>query len=145
MDTVQWKTSNPAVATISRGDGSGVGEISAIASGTATITASVSGVVPVQYNVTVYPEGTDLGVLPPAIYLTTGQNVGQFTHLNAKKRSRLLLYVFPLRITQGSRGYQIIQRLLKSYRTGILQRSLQRQMVKLRLLSRILSPRIRLL
>jgi len=96
MDTVQWKTSNPAVATISRGDGSGVGEISAIASGTATITASVSGVVPVQFNVTVYPEGTDLGVLPPAIYFTTGQNVVQFTDLNANKTVSVTPVCLPL-------------------------------------------------
>jgi len=84
LATVQWTTNNPSVATISMGE-TGIGIISAIASGKAAITATIPGCTPVKFTVTVYPEGTDLGVLPPAIYFTTGQNVVQFTTLNANK------------------------------------------------------------
>lgn len=83
--TIQWQTNNPSVATIAVGDKFTVGTVTAVSSGTAIITATLPGGNSVRFNITVYPVGTDLSVLPPSIFFTTGQNVVQFTSINSDK------------------------------------------------------------
>lgn len=85
VGTIQWQTNNASVATVSTGEDKSVGIVAGISSGTAIISATLPGNNPVRFTVTVYPAGTNLNVLPPAIYFTTGQNVVQFTDLNVDK------------------------------------------------------------
>jgi hypothetical protein len=82
---IQWSSSNPSVATVAANDKYTVATVTGISSGTAIISASLAGLQTVRFTVTVYPVGTDLGVLPPSIFFTTGQNVVQFTALNTDK------------------------------------------------------------
>lgn len=82
---ITWSSSNNSVATVIVGENNTIGIIKGISSGTATITAQFPSVLPVNFNVTVYPSGTDLGVLPPSVYFTTDQNVVQFSSINSDK------------------------------------------------------------
>lgn len=83
--TIKWESLNPLIATITTGDNKTIGRINGISSGKTTILAQLPGLSPIRLSVTVYPEGTSLEVLPPSIYLTTSQNVVQFTTLNSDK------------------------------------------------------------
>jgi hypothetical protein len=100
--TIQWQTDNPSVATVLAGQSNSIGTVTAIASGTATISATLpGGTPPVRFTITVYPVGTSLSVLPPAIYFTTGQNVVQFTALNADKTVSVTPVNLPLEEYSG--------------------------------------------
>ncbi len=85
QENIQWSSSNSSVATVTASDKFTVATVTGVSSGTAIITASLSGLQTVRFTITVYPAGTDLGVLPPSIFFTTGQNVVQFTTLNTDK------------------------------------------------------------
>jgi hypothetical protein len=82
---IQWSSNNPSVATVSIGDTYTKATVTGISSGTAIVSAALPGLQTVRFTITVYPVGTDLGVLPPSIFFTTGQNVVQFTTLNTDK------------------------------------------------------------
>lgn len=82
---IQWISSNPSVATVAPSEKYTVATVTGVASGTAVISASLAGLQTVRFTVTVYPVGTNLDVLPPSIFFTTGQNVVQFTTLNTDK------------------------------------------------------------
>lgn len=85
LATVQWASNNSSVATVNKGEMDHIGRITAVSSGIATVTATIPNIGSVKFYITVYPEGTNLDVLPPAIYFTTGQNVVQFSQLNSDK------------------------------------------------------------
>lgn len=80
IGNIQWQNSNPAAVTIEMGTTNAECVIKGVAAGTATIKASHPDCIkPVEFNITVFPAGTDLGVIPSPTYLTTGRNVVQFT------------------------------------------------------------------
>ena len=71
---ITWKTDNPSVCTVSADmDNRLSATVTGYAKGEATITASFGSGVPVEFTVTVLPEGEDIGVIESA-YLTTKQN-----------------------------------------------------------------------
>jgi len=83
IGAIQWQNSNPAAVAMEMGATNAECVIKGVAAGTATITARHPACIkPVEYNITVFPAGTDLGVIPSPTYLTTGQNVVQFTKAN---------------------------------------------------------------
>lgn len=83
IGNIQWQNSNPAAVTIEMGTTNAECIIKGVAAGTATIKASHPDCIkPVEFSVTVFPAGTDLGVIPSPTYLTTGRNVVQFTKAN---------------------------------------------------------------
>lgn len=93
---IQWSSSNPSVATVAANDKYTVATVTGISSGTAIISASLAGLQTVKFTVTVYPVGTDIGVLPPSIFFTTRQNVVQFTNLNTDKTVSITPVNLPL-------------------------------------------------
>lgn len=83
IGNIRWQNSNPAAVAIETGATNAECIIKGVAAGTATITASHPACIkPVEFSITVFPAGTDLGVIPSPTYLTTGKNVVQFTKAN---------------------------------------------------------------
>lgn len=85
LDNIVWSSNNTGVATVDAKEDKTTGIITGISTGTATISAFIQGIPAVKFNITVYPPGTNLNVLPPAKYLTTSQNVVQYSTLNTDK------------------------------------------------------------
>ena len=93
---IQWHNSNPASVSIETGTTNTECIIKGLSAGTATITARHPQCIkPVEFQITVFPAGTDLGVIPSPTYLTTGKNVVQFSKLNDTRT----ISVIPIRLS----------------------------------------------
>jgi hypothetical protein len=74
IQKITWVTDKPGICIVSTESGNRLDAvITGIATGTATITASLAGCEPCRFQVTVLPEGEDPGTILPQ-YLTTGKN-----------------------------------------------------------------------
>ncbi|WP_428771396.1 Ig-like domain-containing protein [Treponema sp. HNW] len=83
IGNIQWHNSNPTSLSIETGTTNAECVIKGLSAGTATVTARHPQCIkPVEFQITVFPAGTDLGVIPSPTYLTTGRNVVQFTNAN---------------------------------------------------------------
>jgi hypothetical protein len=82
---ITWESGNAGAVSVIPGTSNMEGIITGLAAGTAAVTASLPGIPPVEFNVIVYPAGTDLTLMPEPKYFTTTQNVLQFSALNTSK------------------------------------------------------------
>jgi hypothetical protein len=79
---VSWQSDNPGVVSVIPGTTNMEGIVTAHSLGTVTVTASLPGLPPVVFAVTVHES---LSPLLEAVYFTTSQNVVQFSSLNTTK------------------------------------------------------------
>ncbi|MDL2230034.1 hypothetical protein LJC14_07285, partial [Treponema sp. OttesenSCG-928-L16] len=94
---VRWASSNTNVVTVAVGANNMEGIITGVSAGKTIVSASLAGVSdPVEFEITVYPEGTDLSVLPSPIYFTTSQNLLQFSVLNVNKTATVTPVQMPV-------------------------------------------------
>ena len=71
-----WTSSNPAVASVEKSTINPLtGIVTGNSAGNTTITAKYLDTASVSFNVTVYPENTDIGKIETSCYMTTTQNV----------------------------------------------------------------------
>lgn len=96
LATIQWQSSNPEVASITVGESNSIGVVTGVSSGSTTVTARLVGCEPLKFHITVYPVGTPVGVLPPAMYFTTLQNVIQFKSIAVDKTASVVPVNLPL-------------------------------------------------
>jgi hypothetical protein len=82
---IAWSSGNAAIAAVAAGTTNMSGIVSGRSAGHALVTASLAGVRPVEFDITVYPEGTNLDIVPEPQYLTTSQNVVQLAAINSSK------------------------------------------------------------
>lgn len=87
LSNITWSSQNSNIASVQIGDTNTSAIVTGVAAGTTKIVANHPNVLnPVEFEVTVLPVGTDIGVIPSPIYLTTSQNVVQFTEINTNKK-----------------------------------------------------------
>lgn len=86
ISNIFWSSTNPSVASVQIGTTNTSAVITGIAAGVAKITATHPSVATtVEFEITVYPVGTDIGVIPSPTYLTTNQNLVQFSTVGTTK------------------------------------------------------------
>jgi hypothetical protein len=97
---IRWESGNTGVVSVIPGGSNMEGVVTAHAVGTATVTASLPGIPPVEFTVTVYPKGTDLTLLSSPMYFTAAHNVLDFYTLNTSKT----VTVTPVQLTPSEYG-----------------------------------------